>query len=353
MTKSLSLVADRSVIDASGSMRGIFVDGLHYPGISAVRISGFTIKNANMEGILVLNATDVAVSGNTVSNNDKALTPSGCSVLPAYEPGEAMDCGEGIHFQAVDHSILTNNNVQSNAGGGVLLSDDTGATHHNLVSFNTVTDNPGACGITLASHIPPNTVTGNGVFKNTLYANRSLRNGRGGPSGGAGIGLFAGVVGGETFDNVVVDNLVEENGHPGVSMHAHAPGESLNDNLVVGNTIVNNGADTNDAHTPGPTGINIYSKSPSSGNMISGNMIQSESYDVVVSIANLVQVQFNNLLGLQVGLLNFGPGPVDATENFWSCGVGPTMVGSCSLVQGSSVTWMPPLQNPIPPQPNY
>ena len=136
----------------------IFVDGLDHPGLSAVHLSGFTVKNADREGIFVLNATDVSLSGNTVTNNDRTLTAAGCPNVPSYEPGEMMDCGEGIHLQAVDHSIVTNNIVMSNAGGGVLLSDDTGGTHHNLVSFNTVTDNTGACGITLASHIPPSTV---------------------------------------------------------------------------------------------------------------------------------------------------------------------------------------------------
>lgn len=55
---------------------------------------------------------------------------------------------------------MTENTVQLNAGGGVLLSDDTGPTHHNLVSFNTVTDDAGACGLTMASHIPPNATEG-------------------------------------------------------------------------------------------------------------------------------------------------------------------------------------------------
>lgn len=352
VTKPLSLVADRAVIDARGLLRGIFIDGYHYPGLSAVRISGFTIENASLEGILVLNATDVAVSGNTVSNNNLALTPTGCPLLPPYEPGEQQDCGEGIHLQGVDHVIVTNNVVQANAGGGILISDDTGATHHNLVSFNTVTDNAAACGITMASHIPPNATTGNGVFQNTVYANRSLRNGRSG-AGGAGIGIFAGVPGGAAFGNTVVDNLVAENGHPGIALHGHTPGQSLNDNLVLGNTVVNNGADTNDAHTPGPTGINIYGVSPSAGNIISGNMIQGESYDIGVNIPNLVQVQFNNLLGLGVGLQNFGVGSVDVTQNFWSCGDGPTQPGSCSAVLGNSTTFAPWLQLPIPPQPNF
>lgn len=350
--KALSLVGDRSVIDAAGLLRGIFADGRDYPGLAAVRISGFTVKNANLEGILVLNATDVTVSNNTVTNNNLALTPTGCPLLPVWEPGEQQDCGEGIHLQAADHTIVTNNTVAANAGGGILVSDDTGATHHNLLSFNTVIDNAAACGISLASHTPTSPTLATGVYGNTLYANRVLRNGRSG-GGGAGIGLFAAIGGEATYGNSIVDNLVQENGHPGLSMHGHAPGGNLSDNMLVGNAVVNNGADTNDAHTPGPTGINIYAPSASPGIIVSGNMIQGEAFDVGVAMPGTVQVQFNNLMGLGVGLQNFGGGSVDATGNFWGCVNGPTLVGSCSTVLGNNVSWSPWLQLGIPPQPTY
>ncbi len=351
INKSVSLVGNGATIDATGMPVGIFADGLHYPGLNAVRIAGFTVKNADREGIFVLNATDVAVSGNTVLNNDRSLTPTGCPNLPSYEPGEAMDCGEGVHLQGVSYSILTQNTVQNNSGG-ILMSDDTGPTHHNLVSFNTVSDNVLACGITMASHAPSTAPTGNGVFQNTIYANRSQRNGTNNSSG-AGIGLFVGVPGGATYDNTVVDNLATENGLPGVAMHAHAPGESLNSNMIVGNTLSGNGADTQDAFTPGPTGINIYAVPPSYGNRVSDNIIQNESYDVVLNIPALQFVQFNNLLGLGVGVLNEGSGPVDATQNWWSCPSGPTIAGSCSMAVGGNIVWQPWLTSPIPSQPNY
>jgi hypothetical protein len=47
---------------------------------------------------------------------------------------------------------LTENNA-----GGILLSDDTGATHDNLIIGNIAQNNPFDCGITLASHpLDPN-----------------------------------------------------------------------------------------------------------------------------------------------------------------------------------------------------
>ena len=82
-------------------MVGIFVNGLAAPGLNAVHISGLTVKNANLEGILVLNASAVTVAGNTVTNNNLALVNGVCTMLPVFEPGELQDCGEGIHLQAV------------------------------------------------------------------------------------------------------------------------------------------------------------------------------------------------------------------------------------------------------------
>ena len=42
-----------TIVDATGLGNGFFVDGIDAPGLSNVAISGFTVKNANFEGILV------------------------------------------------------------------------------------------------------------------------------------------------------------------------------------------------------------------------------------------------------------------------------------------------------------
>ena len=354
ITKPLSLVGNGATINASGLMRGVFVNGSAAAGLNSVHVSGFTIKNANLEGILVLNASMVTLSGNTVTNNNQALVNGNCTQLPAYEPGEAQDCGEGIHLQAVDHSIVTSNTVVGNSGG-TLLSDDTGATHDNLISFNTIQNNPYACGIVLASHPLAPTVaatTVQGVYHNTVYGNRSQNNGYS-AGGGAGIGLFAAVPGAMTYGNVIVDNLVSGNGHPGISLHAHIPGQMLNDNMIVGNTVVGNGADTADAATAGPTGINIAAAGPVNGLIISGNSIQSESLDVVVRDPSPVEVNFNGLLGSGVGVANLAAGTIDATNNWWSCPAGPVLLNGCTTVQGAGVVATPWLQAPIPQQPSY
>ena len=60
------------------------------------------------------------------------------------------------------------------------------------------------------------------------------------------------------FGNVIINNRLMDNGLPGVAMHSHAPGQDITNNVIIGNYIAGNGADTDDAFTPGPTGINVF-----------------------------------------------------------------------------------------------
>jgi parallel beta-helix repeat protein len=374
ITKPISITTDNAILDASGMSRGFFVnglasDGLTSTGLSGVNISGFTVRNANFEGILVLNASMVTLSNNVVMSNNHSLSGGTCPGLDAFETNEQSDCGEGIHLMGADHSVVINNTLTGNSGG-ILVSDDTGASHDNLFSFNTVHDNPYACGITLASHpayVPASVPTGvtvpaaYGVYHNTVYANRSRANGNAN-GGGSGVGIFASSPGTMSYGNVVVANYLTENGLPGIAMHAHAPNQKLNDNLLVGNTLINNAADTEDAATPGPTGVNIYSLMPISGNMVIGNSIQNEAVDVAVHAPAIpipgapvpAQVQFNSLEGNGIGVWNASAGAtVNATENFWSCPNGPTLTGSCSTVSGANILWQPWLTNPMPTVPSF
>src|SRR5579863_7553554 len=46
-----------TIIDATGLANGIVVDGVDNAGLSNVVITGFTVQNANLQGILVENAS--------------------------------------------------------------------------------------------------------------------------------------------------------------------------------------------------------------------------------------------------------------------------------------------------------
>lgn len=357
--------ARSTVINAKGLANGIFIDGINgatkiTPGsntLSNVTVSGFTVQNANFEGILALNASNVTVWANLVRGNDRALQigKGQCPGIPDFETNEGDDCGEGVHLLGTDHSTVVNNTVENNAGG-ILLSDETGPTNANVVQENEVRDNVYDCGITLASHAPA-TVTGSsapfGVFDNTIAKNESTQNGIKLPGSGAGVGMFApGPVNNLTYGNVVVGNRLTDNGAGGVAMHTHVPNPNIRlaDNVITGNYIAGNGADP-DVGTTGPTGISVLGTAAVSGTLITLNQIQNESVDIAVHNAAaagaVVVAHLNNLVGRNaIGLDNLGAGPVDATENWWGCAKGPGAPG-CTSVNGANVATTPFLSRPV------
>jgi parallel beta-helix repeat protein len=361
--KSLSLIGTNSrntIIDATGLPNGIYVDGLDNPGLSNVVVAGFTIENAKYEGVLITNASDITIKNNHVLNNDTSLNieAATCPGQPPFETGEDFDCGEGVHLLGVEFSVLSDNVIQGNSGG-ILLSDDTGETHDNLVIGNLVEDNPFDCGITLASHGPAlgSSAPHLGIVHNAIVDNKSIHNGYQVPGAGAGVGIFSDGSGiGKVTENIVINNQLLNNGIPGVAFHSHVgpnfglPADNLNNNSIIGNRIAGNGADVGDTATPGPTGINLNSGgggTPITGTVISGNTIDNESVDVVTNTPAEVDLHFNNLLGGQIGVDNLGPGAVNATRNYWGCFFGPGS-NKCSSVSGPGVTFVPFLRVPLP-----
>ncbi len=342
----LSLIgadATTVVIDATGLGVGIYVDGIDNKGLSGVYVSGFTVQNANFEGILVTAASAVTISGNIVQKNNLGLVAAAsgatCPNIPAYDTSEGQDCGEGIHLNGVFHALVANNTVQNNSGG-ILVSDDAGATHDNVITGNVVMNNLAACGITLASH-PPAALTGSttplGVYNNAVISNQVSGNGSA-AGGGAGAGIFASVPGAGSYSNLVVNNVLTGNSLPGVTMHSHTPGQTLTNNIVIGNTISDNAADTADAATPGTAGINVYGVSSIAGTLIAQNTISKEAFDVVVKGPGAVNVQRNTITS-GTGVANLSGGAVNADGNWWGCNNNPTFpisgFAGCSNTSGA------------------
>ncbi len=359
ITQSIALLGSyrASIIDASGLPNGIFVNGMSAApntGISNVIVSGFTVRNASFEGILVANATDVSLTGNLVTDNNKALdiSASTCNGIPGFETNEGDDCGEGIHLMATNHVSVVGNEVAYNSGG-ILISDETGRNYSNLISDNNVHDNPYDCGITLASHPPATSVIASatlpyGVNGNTISHNVSAHNGYQVPGAGAGVGIFAPFPGTTDAGNVVIDNVLRDNGLPGVTMHNHAaapspaPAVNLNDNVIVGNQISGNGADTEDAATSGPTGVNLFSVAPVWGTVVSQNVFDQEAIDVAFNApSGQMNVHLNNFNRRATGVEELNTATLDATENWWGCPFGPGSTGACATASGTGVTTSP------------
>jgi Right handed beta helix region len=246
---------------------------------SHVRVQGFTVTNALGEGILAAGVQGT-ISGITIKHNAVVHNDLGGGIPPASayfecqaqgpEPG---DCGEGVHFLAVADSQVNGNFIAHNSGG-VLLTDETGPTHNNVIENNIVTRNASDCGITVPGHNPAALNSKGqrqpavaGVYDNAIVHNVVTNNGREGE--GAGV-LFANATAGTaSYNNLVEGNFIAGNGLSGVTMHAHTlmPGqfEDLSGNKIIGNKIGTNNLDGDTLDSPASptdmktTGVLVFS----------------------------------------------------------------------------------------------
>jgi hypothetical protein len=289
IVKTLNLVGLQATINATGMDNGVHVLA------SGSTVRGLTVTGATGEGILVQGVpgtpiTGVTISGDHVTGNDQGGAPSAVNFggyaecMPAG--GIPGDCGEGIHLMVVADSTVAHNLVDANAGG-ILLTDEFGPTHGNLILGNNVHDNADDCGITVVSHNPGSFVGGvtqphaGGVYNNRIIGNRSVNNGIAGQ--GAGVVLATPFPGGAVYNNTIEGNLLIGNGLAGVTVHSHAPGQDLNGNVVSGNLIGTNNLDGDPDFFPAvdaaTTGVLVASVAPLSIT-VSHNLIAHDQYGI-------------------------------------------------------------------------
>jgi hypothetical protein len=272
---------------------------------SNVAVMGLKVTGAIGEGILATGSLaggsigHVLIQGNRVFGNDTGgIPPTDMSPYPqCVEVGEVPgDCGEGIHLMGVSDSVVSHNLVTGNSGG-VLLTDEFGPTHHNLITHNIVTKNLFDCGITVPGHNPfaldstgkpqPNVA---GVYDNVISHNRITGNGTSGE--GAGV-LFANAQAGTaSYDNLVTHNYIAGNEMAGVTLHAHPLGagqfEDLSGNRIVHNTIGrNNTGGDPDAGVTSTTGVLVFGAVPVTVT-ISHNRIRNNDFGVWLGVAGNV-----------------------------------------------------------------
>jgi len=271
-----------------------------------VKIQGLKVTGAIGEGILATGSlsggsiSHVVIQGNrVVDNNTGGIPPSTTSPYPQCVEANQIpgDCGEGIHLMGVTNSTVSHNFVSGNEGG-VLLTDEFGPTHGNVVSHNVITKNPFDCGVTVPGHNPSALdSSGNrqpskaGVYDNVISHNRITDNGLQGE--GAGV-LFANASAGTaSYDNLVEHNYIAGNELPGVTMHAHtlASGqfEDLNGNRIVHNTIAKNNVGSGDsldgaASDNATTGILVFSGTVPVTVKIAHNRIRNDQYGVWLGV---------------------------------------------------------------------
>ncbi len=279
---------------------------------SHVVVEGFTVTGAVGEGILATGTltggsiSDVTINDNrVVGNNRGGIPPSTTSPYPECRASGQIpgDCGEGIHLMGVADSVVEGNYSSANEGG-ILLTDEFGPTHGNLIQHNTITGNPFDCGVTVPGHNPfaldasgkPQPLVA-GVYENIIRDNRITNNGLLGE--GAGV-LFANAgPGTASYDNLVEGNYIAGNQLSGVTMHAHtlpAPGlfEDLSGNRIIGNII-----GRNNVGSPAVPGDPLDGP-PAQDFLTTGILVFSGSVPVHVTISN--NVIFDDHYGIWLGV---------------------------------------------------
>jgi hypothetical protein len=304
LTLTAGGAAASTVIDATGEPNGI----VDQAGGTTVR--GFTVENAQLEGILVepppgdwpSTATarpaqlfGVTIEGNVVQHNDAAYDTTALDPFSACpsSPTDSDDCGEGIHLLGTSYSRVLHNQVTGNVGG-ILVSDgglptatggptSVGPAAHDLIAFNTSSGNAFDCGITLPSH-DPRAVAANGqpqralagVYDNLVVENVAKDN------GGAGLLDATPYPGTGAYDNTFVGNDVAGNGEGGFQLHSHAPQQDVNGNRVIANRFgTNNTAGDADSGDMATTAIILFSAVvPVTDTLVAGNTIAHDTYGV-------------------------------------------------------------------------
>jgi Protein of unknown function (DUF1565) len=289
---------------------------------SWVKVTGFTVTGAVGEGILATGSltggsiSNVQISDNRVTGNNVGGIPPVPPSTPSYwecapQGGVPGDCGEGIHLMSVYDSVVSDNYDSGNSGG-ILLTDEFGPTHDNVIQGNIVKDNLYDCGVTVPGHNPMALdASGNpqpsmaGDYNNVIVGNAIVGNGTKGQGGGV---IFANAsAGSASYDNLVIHNYIAGNGLGGVTLHAHpiAPGtfEDLNNNNVIGNLIGQNNLtpDMDDGpNSPQTTvGVLVYGAVPVTIK-IAGNRIFHNNIGIWLGTGGNVSatIQHNRFFGV-------------------------------------------------------
>jgi parallel beta-helix repeat protein len=314
ITKALTVVGQGATIDAkglAGAPSGAILGQDPYNGItiesSNVTVRGFKVEGAEGEGILAVNPnpvtgpvvggmqlytgtpiTHVTIEDNDVTGNDLGFN-SASSPYRSCTPSGGSDCGEGIHLMSVAYSTVVDNQSVGNSGG-ILLTDEFGPNHDNLIQGNYVEGNTLDCGITIPSHnlgLDPTTglldPSFGGVYNNRILNNASIGNGVEGY--GAGIGVFAPESYTASYNNLIAGNYIEGNGLAGISVHSHQADAYVNGNVFTNNTIGENNVDLADGTDTGPTdnettGILIWSDATPYSFVVAHNTIFGNTYGI-------------------------------------------------------------------------
>jgi parallel beta-helix repeat protein len=229
-----------------------------------VRVRGFTVVHATGDGIFSFGNHSRIVGNRALQNGFT-----------------------GIDLNGSSWSLVKDNVVDENTGGGITLANDAGGfipgatASHDWVVGNVAENNPLGCGVILADHLGSTVAGARGIFDNVIVGNLLKHNGDGSTTAegaGAGVVLASPVPGGAVYDNLVEGNRIHTSGLAGVTVHSHLPGQRFGGNRVIGNWIGTNDVtgDFGDAFT---TGVYVGSVDPLAI-VVRHNVIQDDHFGI-------------------------------------------------------------------------
>jgi nitrous oxidase accessory protein NosD len=257
-------------VNASGYDLGVYIG----PGVHDVTVSGATVTGANDSGILVQDAANVAIKGNTVAGN---------AVSNPYGLAER----KAIVLIGTSDVLVTGNTVTHNGDGGIGVYDDgvnpqsvpvalhTGApvpATDNVVTRNTIVDNFGGCGIVVSAKNDGGLVAGTNVSFNTVKATV--------PGAVGGLIIASGAVGAGTVADTVYNRNTVSGGYiAGIGMHSSGGGVLTGTHILGNDFSANGGNAVVDGHPVG-TGVEILGNGTVTKTQILHNTVSDDYYGV-------------------------------------------------------------------------
>ncbi|HWO88840.1 MAG TPA: right-handed parallel beta-helix repeat-containing protein [Chloroflexota bacterium] len=283
IAKSLTLQgagADTTTLDAAGADNAVHITA------DDVRLQGFTVTGARLDGILI-NANRAQIVDNTVMGNATLIIPPS----PGSPPGAPATTFSNITLQNASDAVIANNTIGGSRGRGLRVAGSeilrfpehgievtvVGRSDRNIIVNNHVHDNTGGCGIVLSTDASDNVVLGNTITNNV-----------------AGVIVSAlppfGLPGTPVADhlphsdrNLISNNLVQNNRLGGIGIVPISG--TTEGNVVAGNTVTDNGPC--DECEGASVGIFVVAgRTPASqaaGNLVGpGNIVDGQQWGIFV-----------------------------------------------------------------------
>ncbi len=305
-------------INASGYTVGVYIG----PGVTNVTVTDANISNANSEGILVLETSDISITSNYLTNN--GLNPNGDGAIIGT-----------IGLYGTSNSTVAFNKIVKNNVSGIVVASESPVVPDGISSKvkpmnstgvilngNIVEEDAGGCGIVVVAWGPLMTITDALVMDNYVTGSTFGQHGPTGPYVGT-IVVAADFPFSQADNNTIMGNTVIGGLEDGIIINNQASGAKDLHNSIINNYVSNaafqrlnlppfdNATDMNLANET--NGIAVYSNwIPQNNNpppevnftVIIGNEIVDEQIGIWLANAGMYSVFNNSFVSVQTNMIS-------------------------------------------------